>query len=207
MRDSCIIYIVRHGQTKWNVDRRIQGQKDLPLTAIGRQQAKNLSKKLYKIRFDAVFSSDLIRAYDTAYQVALQNKLVVVTSVLLREKKYGHLEGKRVGDLKEFDEILKKLSHEQRSIYKMDKQAESDFEVNQRFARFIKEIAARYTGKSVLVVTHAAVIRSFLVHLGLVTYQNLPEGSIENASYIQLETDGADIRIMKTEGIMIKNEV
>ena len=62
MNKMTTFYIVRHGQTDWNVDRIVQGHKDSELTASGRAQAKDVAEKFKEIQFDHVFSSDLLRA-------------------------------------------------------------------------------------------------------------------------------------------------
>ena len=75
--------------TEWNEIGLIQGHSDSPLTAQGITQAKELAKKLKNVKFDLIFSSDLLRAKRTAEIIALEHKLFVQTSKLLRERDFG----------------------------------------------------------------------------------------------------------------------
>ena len=68
----CTIYFARHGETSWNVKKMIQGIKDIPLNKKGEEQAMMIGEKLKNIKFDAVFSSDLIRAKRTAEIILLE---------------------------------------------------------------------------------------------------------------------------------------
>lgn len=203
----CTIYIVRHGQTEWNVERRIQGQEDSPLTALGLSQAKELGQLLQGVHFNAVFSSDSLRAKRTAEMIVLERELAVVTTELLRERAFGRFEGKYIAELKEFDEIFEKLSDEEKFSYKSESDIESDEEIASRMIRFIREIAVRFAGKTVLLVTHAGMMKALLVHLGYGTYQTLPNGSIKNTSYIKLATDGIEFFVNETMGITFQKDV
>ena len=203
-KNLCTIYIVRHGQTEYNVERRIQGQGDSPLTQFGLGQAKELGLLLRDVHFDAVFSSDSLRAKRTAEMIVLERELAVVTTELLRERAFGRFEGKYIEELKEFDEIFDRLSDEEKFLYKSEPDIESDEEISSRMIRFVREIGVRFAGKTVLMVTHAGMMKAFLVHLGYGTYQTLPHGSIKNTSYIKLATDGVDFFVQETKGITLK---
>lgn len=73
----CTLYIARHGQTEWNAKGILMGQKDSPLTDLGVQQACDLAKELANVHFDAIFSSDLLRAQRTAQIVKLERDLAI----------------------------------------------------------------------------------------------------------------------------------
>lgn len=87
------IYLIRHGQTNWNKERRFQGIKDINLNETGRKQATQLEEALTHIDFDRVVSSDLSRARETAEILARGRNLEVETDVLLREIHFGDWEG------------------------------------------------------------------------------------------------------------------
>jgi 2,3-bisphosphoglycerate-dependent phosphoglycerate mutase len=87
------IIAIRHGETAWNVDTRIQGQLDVPLNDVGRWQARRLSQAVAHENIAAVYASDLLRAYETAQAVATACGLPVVTDVGLRERGFGEFEG------------------------------------------------------------------------------------------------------------------
>ena len=91
----CQIYLIRHGETDWNAKGLLQGQSDIPLNKEGEKQTIEAAKKHFKkIKFAAIFSSDLVRAKRTAEIIALEKKMAVETSVLLRERDFGPFEGK-----------------------------------------------------------------------------------------------------------------
>lgn len=200
-KNYCTFYIVRHGETEWNVKGLIQGQGDSPLTEKGILQVKDAAKELKNIRFDAFFSSDLLRAKRTAEIIALEHKLAVETTKLLRERNYGHMDGKSTKDLKEIYKIYDRLSDQERFKYKITDDIESDEEVIGRFITFIREIALSYNKKTVFVATHAGVMRALLVHLGWSTYKGFLIKRIQNTAYIKLLSDGVEFFIVETKGI------
>ncbi len=197
--DLATIYIVRHGETEWNFKKLIQGQSDSPLTEEGIKQAKGLSKKLNKVKFDLVFSSDLLRAKRTAEIIIAEQKLEIATSELLRERRFGKLEGKPVQTLRAFDELFAKLRHEEIYSYKSSPDVESDEEIVTRLITFLREAAISHPGKKILVVTHGGIMRAFLIKLGVSDYKN--PVFIGNAGYIKLETDGVDFYVKEVDGI------
>src|SRR6185369_6866034 len=87
------ILLARHGETDWNVERRVQGHSDTPLNDRGRQQACALAEELAGESIDAVYSSDLLRAHETARIVAEQRGLGVTSIRDLRERHFGTWEG------------------------------------------------------------------------------------------------------------------
>lgn len=87
------IILVRHGETAWNAERRIQGHCDIPLNAEGERQAAALARELASEALDAVFSSDLRRAAQTAQAIASPHGLPVRMDFELRERRFGAFEG------------------------------------------------------------------------------------------------------------------
>lgn len=206
---SCTLYIVRHGETEWNVQRIIQGQTDSRLTEKGQKQAKILAERFRNIKFDAVFSSDLVRAQRTAEIISIEHSLAVKTVKVLRERKFGRFEGKKEEEFeREFKQVFDKinqLSQGERLKYKLADDIESDEQIVSRFITFLREIAVAYAGKTVLVVTHGGIIKHFLVHLGFAKREELPVGAIANTAYIKLRTDGVEFFVKETEGIKLSS--
>ena len=91
--------LIRHGQTDWNIQGRIQGQTDIPLNETGRTQAYVLAKLLKNEEFAAIFSSDLDRAKETAAILAASFCLPVTVEPRLREVNQGEWEGQLVTDI------------------------------------------------------------------------------------------------------------
>ncbi|OGE32079.1 hypothetical protein A2631_03095 [Candidatus Daviesbacteria bacterium RIFCSPHIGHO2_01_FULL_44_29] len=200
----CTLYIVRHGQTDWNVQKLLQGQQDSALTELGITQAKELQETLREIHFDGIFSSDLLRTKKTAEIIVLERQLAVQTTKLLRERNFGKFEGRPYAELdKEIAESFKdyeKLSDEQKFKFKTA-DIESDEELFLRFNIWLREIAAAFAGKTILVVSHGGMIRSLLIHLGYGTYSQIPHSGIANGGFVKIESDGVDYFIKEVVGV------
>ncbi len=87
------LLLVRHGETTWNADGRYQGQRDVPLNAVGRRQAAAVARRLAREALTAIYASDLCRARETAEIIAAQCGLPVRTDPRLREINFGHWQG------------------------------------------------------------------------------------------------------------------
>lgn len=189
-KNYCTIYLVRHGETDWNEKKLIQGHSDIPLNEKGELQSKQLGERLNDIHFEAIFSSDLVRAKRSAEIIMLEKKLAVITTKALRERLFGRFEGKHVDELrKALGEmmIIPKEKQERLSF----KDIENDEDIMKRFIPFIREMAVAYSGKNVLMVTHGGLMRAFLDHVGF----KIPEYSdhpMKNTGYLIIESDGVD---------------
>jgi len=202
MKDNyCTIYLIRHGRTDWNDKKLIQGHLDIPLNSEGKTTAREIAKELRKIKFDKIYSSDSLRASQTAEIIALEHQLTVKTTNALRERNFGKIEGKSHDEFKKIDPILDSLDHKTRYSYKFSNNMtmESDEEVMTRFLMFLREIAVGNPTKTILVVTHAGTMWMFLVKLGFYSYKGWI--SIGNLAYIKLESDGVDFFVKETKGI------
>lgn len=213
MNTFSTIYIVRHGETEWNKLKKIQGHTDIPLNSIGKAQARELQKKLKDVHFDHVFSSDLLRARQTAEIITLERKIVIQTTKVLRERCFGKLEGKSwVNASEKLHKLFGKLANltdEERVTHDLIG-AENDTEVIARFIPFIRELAVCYPGKTILVACHGGLIRLFLQHTGFIPKRIDPDFdsqktqkwiSIKNTAYVKVESDGTDFLIKETFGI------
>lgn len=196
----CTFYIIRHGQTEWNLKKIIQGHKDSPLTEIGINLAKQHAENLKNIQFDAIFSSDSLRAKQTADIIALERNMAVKTTRLLRERSFGKYEGRNLdiftNELKQLVERFERLSDREKKKHKYPTM-ESDKQVISRFITFLREIAATYPGKTVLTVSHSGTISLLLIHLGLMKYHENPTYLFPHDSYLILKSDGVEFNIKK----------
>ncbi len=193
MQNYCTIYLTRHGETEWNEKRLVQGQSDIPLNVKGDLQAEQLGKQFKKINFEAVFSSDLIRARRTAKIIILEKKLAVVTTKLLRERLFGRFEGKHVEELKKTlgeTTMIPKEKQEKLSLQDI----ENDEDIIARLIPLIREVAVAYPGKNILMVTHGGLMRAFLSHVGykIPHYSDHP---MKNTGYLIIESDGVEFNI------------
>lgn len=200
-KNNCTIYLIRHGLTDWNKKRLMQGQADIPLNKEGEKQAKDAAKRLASVNFDVVFSSDLSRAKRTAEIIALEKKITVQTTKVLRERSFGILEGKPA------DEALKILKTDIKKLRTMINQkakefgGETDEEVASRFLTFIREVAIAYPGKNILIVSHGSLIRVFLTKIGFLTEKDIETVEIKNLAMVKFLTDGVDFFVEETWGI------
>jgi len=205
METYCTLYIVRHGETEWNVKRLLQGQQDSPLTENGLRQAKDLGEKMKDIRFDAAFSSDATRAIRTAELITLERNMAITTTAMLRERTFGHLEGQPYtalnDNLKHMVDKYNTLADKEKKSFKYADDIESDEEIVTRFNTFLREIAIAYTGKTVLAVTHGGMIRALLYHFGYGDYTRVQKLHIKNTCYLKIDSDGVDYFIRETYGI------
>jgi len=152
------LLLARHGETDWNRAHRVQGQTDIDLNAAGRAQAEALAEGLADARLDAVYSSDLARARETAEAVARRRGLEVVADPDLREKNFGSWEG--LTDV----EIAERFPDAVRGRWG---DGETTEEVADRVLPAIERIRARHPGEAVLVVTHGGPIRVILDSYGV----------------------------------------
>ena len=152
------ILLARHGETDWNLQRRVQGHSDTPLNETGRAQALALAETLDDAVLDAIYASDLARARDTAQVVADRKGLAVTVAPELRERNFGTWEG--LTD----DEILARFPAARTGSWG---DAETKEELAKRVLRALQRIAAAHPGGRVLVVTHGGPVRALLVECGL----------------------------------------
>ncbi len=206
----CSLYIVRHGQTDWNVKKRIQGHQDIDLNQTGKDQAKKAAKRFKGIKFEAIFSSDLLRAKKTTKIIALEHNLAVKTTKALRERAFGRFEGKTGGQFREeLREILaeyNQLTDKQKFSFKFPSGIENYQSVMARVITFLREISVAYPNKNALIGTHGGVMRHLLIHLGYASTTQLPPHSINNLAHIKLLSDGVDFFVKETHGVNLKNE-
>lgn len=198
MQNYCTIYLARHGETEWNEKKLIQGHSDIPLNEKGELQSKQLREKLKDIHFEAVFSSDLIRARRTAEIIIIEKKLAVVTTKALRERLFGPFEGKHMDELRKILGELILFSKEKQKKLKFH-DLENDEEIMGRFIPFIREVAVAYPDKNVLMVSHGGLIRAFLDRIGF-KMPNYSEKPMKNAGYLIIESDGVEF-ILKEENL------
>lgn len=145
------LHVVRHGETDWNLGRRVQGHTDIPLNDEGRRQARLLSTQLAAIPFDAAYSSDLSRAAETARILLGPRSLSVIACEGLREKHFGTWEGLTDVDVRErFPQAVNGAWGD----------GETADEMGQRVVTTLARIADSHPNGQVLVVTHGGPIRA-----------------------------------------------
>lgn len=176
-----MLYIVRHGQTDWNVERRIQGWMDIPLNDVGRAQAAELKEKLKDVDFAFCFSSDLQRAVETAH--ILTNSMEVRKDERLRERNFGPWEG---FSFSAYDHALH------------GKDVESDAMVQERAFACLEDIAVLHPHGHILIATHGGLMCNLISKLCTVA---ITEIHIENMALLRLNVSERGINIEDMQGI------
>jgi probable phosphoglycerate mutase len=174
--------VVRHGETAWNVEARIQGHKDSPLTAAGLAQADAIAARLARERFDALVASDLGRAVQTARRIAAHCGLAVSLDARLRERSFGVGEGLTYAEMDaRWPDVFSRVRETDPDLVIPGGESRRQFHerVRQAFAALVRE----HHGARVAVVAHGGVLAALyrIVH-------GIPVGQphrvpIANASY------------------------
>ena len=149
--------IVRHGQTQWNAEQRVQGQLDVPLSDTGRAQARRVAAALPENRFRALYSSDLLRVLQTAEPAAERFGLAPRLEPALRERHYGQFQALT------YAEAMAAMPEDYARFEARD--PEHDFGGGESLRDFydraigcLESIARRHEGEDVLVFTHGGVL-------------------------------------------------
>lgn len=156
------IYIVRHGQTEWNLLGKTQGHGNSDLTPRGIEQAELLADSMTKYPIDYIYSSDLGRAYQTAEIIGNKLSIEVEKTEALREMNFGTWEGRIIKDIIEEDPELYKMWRNEPHLAKIP-QGETLSQIKERTDAFIKEINEKYDGKHIVLVTHSLCARIMLL--------------------------------------------
>ena len=156
------LLIVRHGETEWNAEGRIQGHTDIGLSENGAQQARSLGQRLADRQIDVAYSSDLKRTSETA-RLALGDRNVVLNETpRLREYHKGIFEGMTLTEIQtQFpDEYPKYL---EKDLSYAPEGGETTRDVSTRMASIFQEIKAKHLDETVLVVSHGGALRAAMV--------------------------------------------
>lgn len=147
------LYVVRHGQTEWNIMKKMQGSADIPLNAKGILQGNITKSNLDSIPIDLIFCSPLIRARQTAEIINSDRNLDIIFDERLTERNYGEFEGvhKSTFDYNGFWSYNKNLSYDN---------AKNIQDFFKRIYQFLDEIKSMYSDKNVLMVVHAGVMKA-----------------------------------------------
>lgn len=198
------ILLIRHGQTDWNRDRRIMGRTDVPLNRTGRAEAKGLARALRDVRIDAVYTSPVLRAVQTAKLLLNGRKRRVAHAHDMAEIDYGLWIGKT------FDEVIpEKAFH---VYHKTPHKAcppggEPMCDVYRRAVQFIEKIRRRHKKGRIAVVSHADVIKTILVHYLGMDLNDLLKFRIDNASVSLLWFHKDRARVMAVNSLTVPSRL
>lgn len=165
--DGCLLFLVRHGATANNLARppKLQGQRENPpLSSTGRAQADAVARYLGHFPLAAVYSSPLVRARETAEEIARPHKLPVETVAALTECDIGRWEGRSWDQVRQDDAEAYRLFIEDASQHPYAG-GENLSQVNARVAPAILEICGRHIGRPVAIAAHNVVNRALVAHV------------------------------------------
>ncbi len=192
------ILLIRHGETDWNVEKRLQGHTDIDLNRVGVRQAAALGRALLTEPLDAIFSSDLRRAYQTAQGVAIPRGMIIQSDKGLRERCFGAFEG---------------LIHPEVNVrYPEDYAAWKRRDIDARYpdgefcAETLREFSTRAVDaitsllgehRKVAIVTHGGVLDSVYRRANNMGYEHPRDFDVLNASINRVTWDGTKFQISK----------
>lgn len=180
------IYLVRHGESEWNILNRIQGQNDTKLTAKGKEQAKKIAMRLKNEKIDLIFSSDLKRAYDTAKIIGSELNLEVNSLKELREINFGIWEGLTTNEIKErySDEHIIWMTEP----HKLNiPEAEKLVDLQERLIKTINQLKNENEDKNILIVSHGASIKAIILGILGIDISAYNKFSLNNTSLSIIE--------------------
>jgi alpha-ribazole phosphatase len=182
------LILIRHGETDWNIEGRYTGQSDIPLNAHGIQQAASLASSLSEEKINAIYSSDLQRASETAEHIRVGSNIPLYLDSRLREIHQGEWEGLH------FEEIRKRYRQawERRKNSPLDVAppgGETVGEVRLRVLKAVREIINRHSQETIAIVSHGlalAIIKAEANNLPIeVVWDHIPMNA--SPEYLQVE--------------------
>ena len=153
------ILAIRHGETAWNVDTRLQGHLDIPLNEVGLRQAQHLAQALLQREtIDAIYASDLSRAHTTAQAIAQALGLTVKMHPGLRERHFGAFQGRTYAEIE--TELPEHAWHWRKRTpdWTPPEGGESLITLRERIVATMDELAAQHPGQQVVMVAHGGVL-------------------------------------------------
>lgn len=175
------VLLIRHGETQWNLDNRIQGHHDVPLTPRGEEQARRLGECLRAEPLDAVYTSDLKRSHRTAELVAEGRDVEVRSEPRLREARFGVFEGLTAAEVAA---AYPEAYHLWRTdaIRHRPPGGETLEDLSERCMAALREHLPKHPGQTVAVVAHGGPVRIMLVGLLGLSLEIYPKIRVENTS-------------------------
>lgn len=153
------ILLIRHGQTDWNLSRRWQGHTDTPLNALGRAEAECLATRLTSWPIQAIYSSDLSRAFETAEAVGRALKLEPLPNPSLRERNGGRFEGLTSEEMvSRYENLWQKVRLEGAA----PPGGETDLEVAERIIQAYEHYRSRHQGQMIAIVSHGGSLKNLI---------------------------------------------
>lgn len=182
-----ILYLTRHGQTDYNIEKRLTGSSDIPLNETGISQAEAIAESLADVKIDVILSSPLQRALKTSQIIAEKHEnLPIITMDGLMERNMGVCEGLEYGEATERHPELD-IVGAIKDIDAAPEGGESLREFDRRVSETLDEIKAKYQEKTVLVVCHGLTSRIINKCINNLTYDKMNEFLLYNCQVVKYE--------------------
>lgn len=201
------IILVRHGHTTWNGENRYQGHKNSDLSELGRLQAASVADRLADEKIDAIYSSDLQRAVDTAEAIAGYHGLPVHTDCRLREAAFGEWEGLTVSEIKErYPDLYERYRAD--SISNRAPGGETLDQLQTRVVSAVEEIVSMHPVGTVVAVVHGGPIRAFFCHAMHTDFRSFRKMSLHNCgiTVFACESDGRWVLTLLNDTCHLRSE-
>ena len=202
------VYLIRHGETQWNKQRLLQGKTDMPLNENGRQVARMTAEGLRGIAFDQVYSSPLSRAYETA-RLVTEGRYPIRKDERLTEIGFGVYEGLCCGregyNIPDPDFVN---FFQDPSKYAPPQGGESVQDLINRTMDFLQELAAEpgNQGKTILISTHGAALRSMLVGIQKKPLSEFWQGGVHRNCAVTILSEEQGIYSIEQENVIYYDE-
>lgn len=191
------LFITRHGETLWNLEKRLQGWSNSPLSELGINQAKWLSERLKDQPIDIIYSSPLERAYNTACIIRGDRDIEIIKSDAFKEIDTGEWTGKS------YDEMQALGIEEVNNFYNFphlykSKIGEDYYQVKERTHKGLKEVLAKHKGENILIVTHGVALKVMMMYFEekpMEKLWDLPYIYQTSLTEIDIEEDNYNIKL------------
>ena len=187
------LHLIRHGQTNWNEERRVQGQSESQLTELGIQQARQVGEKIRDLKFDKIFCSSSLRTKQTAEHAFAHLDQAITYLDSLREIFLGPWEGKLYNDIEKEQPDSYRHFWEEPHLFAVEG-AETFFQMQKRGMDAISEIGKQSPQQRVAVISHGAIIKSILAHIEELPMHKLwTPPLMHNCAHniVQMQADGS----------------
>lgn len=191
------LYLTRHGQTEWNLEGRMQGSKDSPLTELGKNQAIQLGKWLQNTNIDIAYSSSSGRAFDTSKLILSNRNIPLISMNELKEMNFGIWEGQT------FD-FIKTTYKDQYNYFWNSPHLLKNFpgetfdDLKLRIVSIVNKIVNENKGKNILIVTHAIALKTLMNYFEGLSLDNLfDDRMIHPTSLSIVQYENKNYRIIK----------
>lgn len=180
------LYLMRHGETDWNKNSIFQGQTDIDLNKKGVEEAKKAAHFFDNLKLDIIYSSDLVRAKNTAKFIGKEKEMKIIEHKKIREISFGSWEGLNYQEIEEkFPDNLAKWREDPLNNYPLG--GEKIISFKSRIKDFFQKILVKHQGQKILVVTHGGVIKMYLTFVLAMNAKEFWKFQIDNCSITELK--------------------